>query len=185
MANQIRGKLAIKPLSQAPVIPLSTQARGLAWEIALTEADGVPSACVVKPEWIRIVACASSQLALGKRNHATDRGACPTRGVEAQSPQPTAPARPRARERCRRRPRGRYGWALLILKCTRGREARREKSLRRLSNSRSTCDVPSDERVCRRTCRANSPRAKRGARARCGAHSARSSRPWTTRTSSR
>jgi mRNA-degrading endonuclease toxin of MazEF toxin-antitoxin module len=42
-------------LSQVPVIPLSTHARGLAWEVALTEADGVPSPCVVKPEWIRIV----------------------------------------------------------------------------------------------------------------------------------
>ncbi len=42
-------------LSQVPVIPLSTQARSLAWEVALTEADGVPSPCVVKPEWIRIV----------------------------------------------------------------------------------------------------------------------------------
>jgi len=42
-------------LSQVPVIPLSTQARGLSWEVALTQADGVPSPCVVKPEWIRIV----------------------------------------------------------------------------------------------------------------------------------
>jgi mRNA interferase MazF len=42
-------------LSQVPVIPLSTQSRGLAWEVALTEADGVPSPCVVKPEWTRIV----------------------------------------------------------------------------------------------------------------------------------
>ena len=42
-------------LSQIPVIPLSTQARGLAWEVSLSEADGVPSACVLKVEWIRIV----------------------------------------------------------------------------------------------------------------------------------
>ncbi len=42
-------------LSQVPVLPLSTQARGLAREVLLTEADGVPSPCVVKPEWIRIV----------------------------------------------------------------------------------------------------------------------------------
>ncbi len=41
-------------LSEVPVIPLSTQARSLAWEVALTEADGVLSPCVVKPEWIRI-----------------------------------------------------------------------------------------------------------------------------------
>ena len=42
-------------LSLVPVLPLSTQARGLAWEVPLTEADGVPSACVLKPEWIRTV----------------------------------------------------------------------------------------------------------------------------------
>lgn len=42
-------------LSQVPVIPLSTQARGLSWEVALSEADGVPSSCVLKVEWIRIV----------------------------------------------------------------------------------------------------------------------------------
>jgi mRNA interferase MazF len=42
-------------LSQIPVIPLSTQSRGLAWEVGLSEADGLPSACVLKVEWIRIV----------------------------------------------------------------------------------------------------------------------------------
>ena len=42
-------------LSQVPVIPLSTQARGLRWEVALSEADGLPSPCVLKVEWIRIV----------------------------------------------------------------------------------------------------------------------------------
>jgi mRNA interferase MazF len=42
-------------LSQVPVIPLSTQARGLAWEVALSEADGLPSPCILKVEWIRIV----------------------------------------------------------------------------------------------------------------------------------
>jgi mRNA interferase MazF len=41
--------------SQIPVIPLSTQIRGLAWEVLLTPADGMPSACVLKPEWIRAV----------------------------------------------------------------------------------------------------------------------------------
>ena len=52
----ILGRDDILPsLSQIPVIPLSTQARNLAWEVALTEADGVPSACVLKVEWIRIV----------------------------------------------------------------------------------------------------------------------------------
>ena len=42
-------------LSQVPVIPLSTQARGLPWEVALGPEDGLPSVCVLKPEWIRIV----------------------------------------------------------------------------------------------------------------------------------
>ncbi len=42
-------------LSQIPVIPMSTVTRGLSWEITLGEADGLPSACVLKPEWIRIV----------------------------------------------------------------------------------------------------------------------------------
>lgn len=42
-------------LAQVPVISLSTHARGLAWEVALTEADGVPHACVLKPEWVRAV----------------------------------------------------------------------------------------------------------------------------------
>jgi mRNA interferase MazF len=41
--------------SLVPVIPLSTQIRGLAWEVALGLEDGVPSACVLKPEWIRAV----------------------------------------------------------------------------------------------------------------------------------
>lgn len=42
-------------LQQIPVIPLSTSSRGLRWEIVLTEDDGVPSKCVLKPEWIRAV----------------------------------------------------------------------------------------------------------------------------------
>jgi mRNA interferase MazF len=54
--NQVHISRARVP---APVMPLSTQARGLAWEVALTEGDGLPSACVVKPEWIRIVDRAS------------------------------------------------------------------------------------------------------------------------------
>jgi mRNA-degrading endonuclease toxin of MazEF toxin-antitoxin module len=41
--------------SLIPVIPLSTNIRGLAWEVELTPDDGVPSACVLKPEWIRAV----------------------------------------------------------------------------------------------------------------------------------
>jgi mRNA interferase MazF len=42
-------------LAQVPIIPLSTQSRGLPWEFAFGPADGLPSACVLKPEWIRIV----------------------------------------------------------------------------------------------------------------------------------
>lgn len=42
-------------LSQVPVIPLSTQVRGLRWEVSLGPPDGLPSPCVLKPEWIRIV----------------------------------------------------------------------------------------------------------------------------------
>ncbi|HEY6559268.1 MAG TPA: type II toxin-antitoxin system PemK/MazF family toxin [Polyangiaceae bacterium] len=42
-------------LSQVPVIPLSTVGRGLSWEVALSAEDGMPSACVLKPEWIRSV----------------------------------------------------------------------------------------------------------------------------------
>jgi len=46
---------ALPSLSQVPVIPLSTQVRGLEWEVHLAEADGLPSPCVLKVEWIRIV----------------------------------------------------------------------------------------------------------------------------------
>jgi hypothetical protein len=42
-------------LSQVPVIPISTQIRGLLWEVLLGPEDGLPSACLLKPEWIRIV----------------------------------------------------------------------------------------------------------------------------------
>ena len=42
-------------LSLVPVVPLSTQTRGLALEVPLTPDDGVPSACVLKPEWNRAV----------------------------------------------------------------------------------------------------------------------------------
>ncbi len=42
-------------LSQIPVIPLSTQIRNLSWEVRLAREDGLPSACVLKPEWIRSV----------------------------------------------------------------------------------------------------------------------------------
>jgi mRNA interferase MazF len=46
---------ALPSLSQIPVIPLSTQARGLPWEVALDESDGLLSSSVLKVEWIRTV----------------------------------------------------------------------------------------------------------------------------------
>jgi mRNA interferase MazF len=46
-------------LSQVPVIPLSTQVRGLPWEVPLSTRDGLPSECVLKPEWIKAVDRAS------------------------------------------------------------------------------------------------------------------------------
>lgn len=46
---------ALPSLARVPVIPLSTHARGLSWEVALSTAEGLPSACVLKPEWIRSV----------------------------------------------------------------------------------------------------------------------------------
>lgn len=42
-------------LSLVPVIPLSTQIRGIPSEVLLTPLDGVLSDCVLKPEWIRAV----------------------------------------------------------------------------------------------------------------------------------
>jgi mRNA interferase MazF len=42
-------------LTQIPVIPLSTPIRGLRWEVRLSAADGLPSECVLKPEWIKTV----------------------------------------------------------------------------------------------------------------------------------
>jgi mRNA interferase MazF len=46
-------------LTQVPVIPLSTQIRGLRWEVRLSITDGLPSECVLKPEWIKSVDRAS------------------------------------------------------------------------------------------------------------------------------
>jgi mRNA interferase MazF len=46
-------------LSQVPVIPVSTKIRGLPWEVMLTPDEGMPEACVLKPEWIRSVERAS------------------------------------------------------------------------------------------------------------------------------
>jgi mRNA interferase MazF len=42
-------------LNQVPVIPLSTQIRGLPWEVMLSPEEGLPSRCVLKPEWIQSV----------------------------------------------------------------------------------------------------------------------------------
>jgi mRNA interferase MazF len=39
-------------LSQLPVVPISSQIRGLPWEVQLGIEDGMPAACVLKPEWI-------------------------------------------------------------------------------------------------------------------------------------
>ncbi len=41
--------------AQIPVIPLSTQIRGLPWEVTLTPEEGLASHCVLKPEWVRSV----------------------------------------------------------------------------------------------------------------------------------
>lgn len=46
---------ALPALAQVPVIPMSTQERSLQWKVPLSEVDGLPSKCVLKPEWIRIV----------------------------------------------------------------------------------------------------------------------------------
>jgi mRNA-degrading endonuclease toxin of MazEF toxin-antitoxin module len=52
----VLGRQALLPAwSLIPVIPLSTGVRGLPWEVHLRPEDGVPSACVLKPEWIRAV----------------------------------------------------------------------------------------------------------------------------------
>jgi mRNA interferase MazF len=52
----VLGREDILPsLSQIPVIPLSTQVRTLRWEVLLSPDEGVPSPCVLKPEWTRSV----------------------------------------------------------------------------------------------------------------------------------
>lgn len=39
--------------SALPVIPISSQIRGLSWEVVLRPGvDGVPELCTLKPEWI-------------------------------------------------------------------------------------------------------------------------------------
>ena len=41
--------------SQVPVIPLSSQVRGLPWEVQLSPEDGLAVVSVLKPEWIQSV----------------------------------------------------------------------------------------------------------------------------------
>jgi mRNA interferase MazF len=53
--------------SQVLVIPLSTQIRGLPWEVLFLPEDGVPSACVLKAEWIRAVERTASDRAIDDR----------------------------------------------------------------------------------------------------------------------
>jgi mRNA interferase MazF len=49
----VLGREEVVPfLSQLPVIPVSSQIRGLPWEVLLGLDDGMPTACVLKPEWI-------------------------------------------------------------------------------------------------------------------------------------
>ena len=42
-------------LTQIPVIPFSTQIRGLRWEVRLSTSDGLPGDCVLKPAWLKTV----------------------------------------------------------------------------------------------------------------------------------
>jgi mRNA interferase MazF len=52
----ILGRDAIlQSFSEVPVIPISTQARGLPWEVALSPEEGLYVPSVLKPEWIRAV----------------------------------------------------------------------------------------------------------------------------------
>lgn len=46
---------SLSSLSEITVIPCSTQIRSLEWEVLLTTRDGLPSPCVLKPEWIKTV----------------------------------------------------------------------------------------------------------------------------------
>ncbi len=52
----VLGRADVLPsLAQVPVIPLSTQIRGLPWEVRMSSAEGLPGECVLKPEWIKTV----------------------------------------------------------------------------------------------------------------------------------
>ena len=45
----------LRSVSELPVIPFSTQIRGLPWEVVLNPNEGLGVASVLKPEWIRSV----------------------------------------------------------------------------------------------------------------------------------
>ncbi len=45
----------LRSSGEVPVIPFSTQARGLPWEVAVAPDEGLRVASVLKPEWIRSV----------------------------------------------------------------------------------------------------------------------------------
>jgi mRNA-degrading endonuclease toxin of MazEF toxin-antitoxin module len=52
----VLGRSGLLPAwSQIPVIPLSSQIRGLPWEVRLSVEDGLAVVSVLKPEWIRSV----------------------------------------------------------------------------------------------------------------------------------
>lgn len=45
----------LRSSSEIPVIPFSTQARGLPWEVPLAPEEGIQVHSVLKPEWIHSV----------------------------------------------------------------------------------------------------------------------------------
>jgi mRNA interferase MazF len=52
----ILGKESVlRSSSEVPVIPFSTQVRGLPWEVRLAPEEGLHVPSVLKPEWIRSV----------------------------------------------------------------------------------------------------------------------------------
>jgi mRNA-degrading endonuclease toxin of MazEF toxin-antitoxin module len=46
---------AVSSWSKVPVIPLSSQFRGLPWEVRISSEDGLAVPSVLKPEWISSV----------------------------------------------------------------------------------------------------------------------------------
>jgi mRNA interferase MazF len=49
------GERLLRSADQIPVIPFSTQIRGLPWEVRLKATEGLGVDSVLKPEWIRSV----------------------------------------------------------------------------------------------------------------------------------